>query len=55
MVTHQRKTEYIDLKEIPGFGSKRKEVTLGTTQMERTSQGADYAPLHPSTRSWEIP
>ena len=54
--THQRKTEYIDLKEIPAFGSKRKEViTLGTTQIERTSQAADWAPLHPSTRFWEIP
>ena len=36
--THQRKTEYIDLKQIPAFGSKRKEVTLGTTQIERTLQ-----------------
>ena len=27
--TRQRKTEYIDQKEIPAFGSKRKEVTLG--------------------------
>ena len=53
--THQHKTEYIDLKEIPAFGSKRKEVTLGTTQIERTSQAADYAPLHSSTSSWEIP
>ena len=53
--THQRKTEYIGLKEIPAFGSERKEVTLGTTQIERTSQVADYAPLHSSTRSWEIP
>ena len=53
--THQRETEYIDLKEIPAFESKRKEGTLGTTQIERTFQAADYAPLHPSTRSWGIP
>ena len=49
------KTEYNDLKEIPAFERKRKEGTLGTTQIERTSQAADYAPLHPSTRSWGIP
>ena len=53
--THQRKTEYIDLKETPAIESKRKEVTVGTTQVERTTPGVDYAPLHPSTRSWEIP
>ena len=53
--SHQRKTEYMDLKEVPAFASTRKEVTSGTTQVELTSQGPDYAPLHPSTRSWEIP
>ena len=54
--SRQSKTEYMDLKEVTAFESKRKEeVTLDTPQMERSSLGADYAPLHPSTRSWEIP
>ena len=46
----------MDLKEVPTSGSKRnEEVALGTPHVERSSLGADYAPLHPSTRSWEIP
>ena len=54
--SRQRKTEYMDLKEVPPSGSKRnEEVALGTPQVERSSLGADYGPLHPSTRSWEIP
>ena len=54
--SRQRKTEYMDLKEVPTSGYKcNEEVALGTPQVERSSLGADYAPLHPSTRSWEIP
>ena len=54
--SRQRKTEYMDLKEVPTSGSKRnEEVALFTPQVERSSLGADYEPLHPSTRSWEIP
>ena len=54
--SRQCKTEYMDLKELTAFESKRKEeVTLGIPQVERSSLGTDYAPLHPSTRSWEIP
>ena len=54
--SRQSKTEYLDLKEVPAFESNRKEeVTLGTPQVERSSLGAAYAPLNPSTRSWEIP
>ena len=54
--SRQSKTEYMDLKEVTAFESSRKEeVTLGTPQVERSSLGTDYAPLHPSTRSWEIP
>ena len=54
--SRQRKTEYMDLKEVPAFESKRKEeVTLSTPQVECSSLATDYAPLHPSTRSWEIP
>ena len=52
--SRQSKTEYMDLKEVTAFESKR-EVTLGTPQVERSSLGTDYAPLHPSTRCWEIP
>ena len=54
--SRQSKAEYMDLTEVTAFESKRKEeVTLGTPQVERPSLGTDYAPLHPSTRSWEIP
>ena len=54
--SRQSKTEYMDLKEEPAFGSKRKEkVILGTPQVECSSLGTDYAPLNPSTCSWEIP
>ena len=54
--SRQGKTEYMDLKEVPTSGSKRnEEVALGTPQVKRSSLGADYAPLHPSTRSWETP
>ena len=54
--SRQSKTEYMDLKEVTAIESKRKEeVTLGIPQMERSFLGTDYAPLHPSTRSWEIP
>ena len=52
--SRQRKTEYMGLKEVPTSGSKRNEAP-STPQVERSSLGADYAPLHPSTRSWEIP
>ena len=51
----QRKPEYMDLKEVSAPGSERKEVTQSTPQVERSSLGTDYALLHPSTRSWEIP
>ena len=53
--SRQRKPEYMDLKEVPAPGSERKEVTQRTQQEELSSLGTDYAPLHPSTRSWEIP
>ena len=54
--SRQRKTEYMDLKEVPASQSERKEeVALDTPDVERSTQGTDYAPLHPSTRSWEIP
>ena len=56
--THSRqgKTEYMDLKEVPASQSERKEeVALDTPDVERSTHGTDYAPLHPSTRSWEIP
>ena len=54
--SRESKTEYMDLKEVPAFGNKLKEeATLGTPQLERSSLGTDYAPLHPSTSSWEIP
>ena len=53
--SRQRNPEYMDLKEVPAPGSERKEVTQRNPQVERSSLGTDYAPLHPSTRSWEIP
>ena len=53
--SRQRNPEYMDLKEVPALGRERKEVTQSNPQVERSSLGTDYAPLHPSTRSWEIP
>ena len=53
--SRQRNPEYMDLKDVPAPGSERKEVTQSNPQEERSSLGTDYAPLHPSTRSWEIP
>ena len=42
----QSRAEYMDLKEI------RTERNI---KEQRAHQVADYAPLHPSTRSWEVP
>ena len=54
--SRQRNTEYMDLKEVPASQSERlEEVALDTPYVERSTQGTDYAPLHPSTRFWEIP
>ena len=40
----QPRTEYMDLKE----------ATTDNTKAQSAGQGADYAPLHPLTRSWEV-
>ena len=42
----QSRAEYMDLKEI------RTERNI---KEQSAHQVADYAPLHPSTRSWEVP
>ena len=42
----QSRAEYMDLKEI------RTERNI---KEQRAHEVADYAPLHPSTRSWEVP
>ena len=42
----QPRAEYMDLKEIS---------TERNIKEESTHQVADYAPLHPLTRSWEVP
>ena len=42
----QPRAEYMDLKEIS---------TERNTKEQSPHQVADYAPLHPSTRSWEVP
>ena len=42
----QSRAEYMDLKEI------RAERNI---KEQRAHQVADYTPLHPSTRSWEVP
>ena len=41
----QPRAEYMDLKEIS---------TERNTKEQNAHQVADYAPLHPSTRSWEV-
>ena len=40
----QPRAEYMDLKE----------ATTDNTKTQSAGQAADYAPLHPSTRSWEV-
>ena len=42
----QSRAEYMDLKEISAERN---------TKEQSAHQMADYAPLHPSTRSWEVP
>ena len=54
-LSHSRpiKPEYLDLKEIPAFRNEpTEEVRQSALQVQR--HRTDYAPLHPSTRSWEI-
>ena len=41
----QPRAEYMDLKELS---------TERNTKEQRTHHVADYTPLHPSTRSWEV-
>ena len=41
----QSRAEYMDLKRISAEGN---------TKEQSAHQMADYAPLHPSTRSWEV-
>ena len=40
----QPHAEYMDLKE----------TSTDNTKTQSAGQGADYAPLHPLTRSWEV-
>ena len=40
----QPRAEYMDLKE----------ATIDNTKPQSAGQAADYAPLHPLTRSWEV-
>ena len=42
---NQARSEYMDLIE----------TTTDNNRAQSAAQGADYAPLHPSTRSWEVP
>ena len=42
----QSRADYMDLKEISAERN---------TKEQSAHQMADYAPLHPSTRSWEVP
>ena len=42
----QPRAEYMDLKEVS---------TERNTKEESAHQEADYAPLHPLTRPWEVP
>ncbi|XP_022793668.1 fibroblast growth factor receptor 3-like isoform X2 [Stylophora pistillata] len=42
----QPRAEYMDLKEMSGERNTKEQIA---------HQVVDYAPLHPSTRSWEVP
>ncbi|XP_022810254.1 tyrosine-protein kinase receptor Tie-1-like [Stylophora pistillata] len=43
-----------DFAQHPAEYMHIKETSLDDTQTQATGQVADYAPLHPSTRSWEV-
>ena len=46
---------YMGLKEATRSGNDPTDQTVPSTlQVQRLSQSADYAPLHPSTRYWEV-
>ena len=43
-----------DFAQLPVEYMDIKETTIDESQTQTASQAADYAPLHPSTRSWEV-
>ena len=46
---------YMGLQEATRSGNDSTDQTVPSTlQVQRPSQSTDYAPLHPSTRSWEV-
>ena len=46
---------YMGLQEATRSGNDPTDQTRPSTlQVQRPSQSADYAPLHPTTRSWEV-
>ena len=46
---------YMGLQEATRTGNDQTDQTRPTTlKVQRASQSADYAPLHPSTLSWEV-
>ena len=46
---------YMDLQETSRIGSHRTDQSRPSNpQPQSPSQGADYAPLNPGTRSWEV-
>ena len=52
---HPSRAAYMDLKEVSSSEcDSRNQTTPSTPQMQSPSHGAEYAPLHPSTRSWEV-
>ena len=52
---HPSRAAYMDLQEVsPSESDSRNRTRLSTPQVQSPSQGAEYAPLHPSTRSWEV-
>ena len=52
---HPRRAAYMDLQEVsPSESDSRNRTRLSTPQVQSPPQEAEYAPLHPSTRSWEV-
>ena len=52
---HPSRAAYMDLQEVSASESDSRDRTRPSNpQVQSPSQGADYAPLHPSTRSWEV-
>ncbi|PFX18161.1 Fibroblast growth factor receptor 3 [Stylophora pistillata] len=54
VVDLQNNNQRGDFAQHPAVYMDKKETSLDDTRTQAAGQVADYAPLHPSTRSWEV-